>query len=76
MLKLPVVKTKELIRVVEKLGFQKFHQVGSHAQFKNAEGRRITISVHLGQDIGRKTLRGIINDLGLTVEEFMKILKD
>lgn len=73
--KLPAVQVKELIRVLEKLGFFKYHQVGSHAQYKHLDGRRITVSIHHGKDIGKKMLRGIIDDLDMTVEEFIKVLK-
>lgn len=72
--KLPVIQAKELIRVLEKLGFTKFHQVGSHAQFKNPDGRRVTVAIHSGRDIGKKTLKGIIDDLDLSVEEFTALL--
>lgn len=73
--KLPVIKARELIRALKKLGFFKYHQVGSHAQFKHEDGRRITIPVHQGKDINRGTLRGIINDLNISVDEFIKTLK-
>lgn len=75
MSKLPVVKAKELIRVLNKLGFFEYHRVGSHAQFKHLDGRRTTVSVHYGKDITTGTLRGIINDIGLTPEEFILILR-
>lgn len=75
MAKLPIIKARVLIRVLEKLGFFKHHQVGSHAQFKHADGRRVTVSMHGGKDIGRKTLRGIINDLEISIEDFIKILR-
>ena len=74
--KLPVIKTRELIRVLKKLGFFKYHQVGSHAQFKHPDGRRITVPIHTGKDITRKTLKGIINDLGLSIDEFINQLKN
>jgi hypothetical protein len=45
MAKVPILKSKQLIRVLEKLGFLKHHQ------------------------------EGIINDLDLTIEEFIKIFK-
>ena len=73
--KLPVIQAKELIRVLNRLGFFKFHQVGSHAQFKHTDGKRITIPIHPGKDIGKKTLKGIIGDLEISVEEFITILK-
>jgi len=75
MAKLPVIKTRELIRALQALGFVEYHRVGSHAQFKNPDGRRVTIPVHAGRDIKRGTLRGIINDLDMTVEEFIQALK-
>lgn len=73
--KLPIIKSKELIRALNNLGFFEFHRVGSHAQFKHSDGRRITVPIHAGKDINKKTLRGIINDLDIPVEEFIKILK-
>ena len=76
MSRLPIIPAKKLIRALEKLGFFKHHQVGSHAQFKHRDGRRITVPIHVGKDIGRKTLRGIIADLDLNVEEFIKVLRE
>jgi len=73
--KLPVIKTRELIQILSKLGFFKYHQVGSHAQFKHSDGRRITVPVHKGKDVGRKTLKGIIDDIDITVKEFIKLLR-
>lgn len=73
--KLPIIKVRELIRVINKLGFFEFHRVGSHVQFKHSDGRRVTIAIHGGKDVKKKTLKGIINDLDVSIEEFIKILK-
>lgn len=75
MSKLPVIKARELIRVLEQMGFWKHAQVGSHAQFKNASGKRVTVPVHAGKDITKKTLRGIIDDLELSVDDFVALLR-
>ena len=75
MAKLPVVKTRALVRALERLGFYKHHQVGSHAQFKHIDGRRTTVYIHEGKDVGKKTLKGIIIDLHMTVDEFILVLK-
>ncbi|MEK7107994.1 MAG: type II toxin-antitoxin system HicA family toxin [Patescibacteria group bacterium] len=71
--KLPILRARELIKTLNKLGFKLYHQVGSHAQFKNTKGAKITVPVHGKKEIGKKTLKGIINDLGITVEEFIKL---
>lgn len=75
MAKLPVVKTRALVRTLERLGFYKHHQVGSHAQYKHPDGRRTTVYIQEGKDIGKKTLKGIIVDLNMTVDEFVMVLK-
>lgn len=73
--KLPVVKARVLLKTLLKMGFVKHHQVGSHIQLKHPDGRRTTIPYHSTQEIRRGTLKGIIDDLGMTVEEFTEALK-
>lgn len=73
--KLPVLKAKELVKILNKMGFFKHHQVGSHAQFKHPNGRRTTIPLHPGKDIPRGTLKKILNDIEISPEEFIKFLK-
>lgn len=76
MSKLPVLKSNQLIKILNKLGFFEFHCVGSHKQLKHLDGRRTTIAVHPGKDIPRGTLRAIINDIDISIERFIKITKD
>ncbi len=74
--KLPVVKARKLFKTLNKLGFSKYHQVGSHIQLKYEDGRRTTIPYHPAQEIRRGTLKAIIEDLEMTVEEFIEALKN
>jgi len=73
--KLPAIKARELLRVLKKLGFYKHHQVGSHIQLKHVDGRRTTIPYHPSQEIRRGTLKAIIDDLDMTIEQFIKAIK-
>lgn len=73
--KLPVVKARQLLKILNKLGFAKYHQVGSHIQLKHSDGRRTTIPYHPTQEIRRGTLKAIIEDLDMTIEEFIQALK-
>ena len=73
--KLPVVKVRELIRALKRLGFFEHHRVGSHAQFKHLDGRRTTVPIHYGKDVRGSLLRGILQDIEVTIEEFVKVLK-
>lgn len=74
--KLPVIKDRQLIRVLKRLGFFEHPERGtSHLVFKHPDGRRTTVARHQGKDIPRGTLRAIIRDLNIPMEEFIKLLK-
>jgi predicted RNA binding protein YcfA (HicA-like mRNA interferase family) len=73
--RLPRVTAAEVIRVVEKMGFGLARQSGAHKIYKNAVGRRVTVSFHAGKILRPKTLRSILADAGLTVKEFIRLLK-
>lgn len=73
--KLPVIKASKLLRVLLKAGFIKHHQEGSHIQLRHPDGRRTTIPFHPSREIRRGTLKAIIDDLEISVEEFIKLLK-
>ena len=71
--KLPRLTGKELSRVAEKLGFIYSHTTGSHAVYKHPDGRKATIPIHSGDEIGPGLLTKIIKqDFGITREEFLK----
>jgi predicted RNA binding protein YcfA (HicA-like mRNA interferase family) len=73
--KLPVIKARQLIKVVKKLGFELDRQSGSHAiYYRKSDKRRIVIPTHAGKDIKPKTLFSIIKDINLDVDEFKKLL--
>lgn len=74
--KLPVIKYRQLIRVLKGLGFFEHPERGtSHLVFKHPDGRRTIVSRHPGKDIPRGTLRAIIRDLNIPIEEFIKRIK-
>ena len=68
----PVLKPREVIAVLNALGFSEVRQRGSHKQFRHADGRATTVPFHAGRDISPILLRKIARDIGLTVEELIK----
>jgi predicted RNA binding protein YcfA (HicA-like mRNA interferase family) len=46
MARLPMLKAREVIRVLRYLGFVQVRQVGSHAFFSHKDGRVTTVPVH------------------------------
>jgi predicted RNA binding protein YcfA (HicA-like mRNA interferase family) len=74
--KLPVIKDRQLIRVLKVLGFLEHPERGtSHLVFKHPDGRRTIVARHQGKDIPRGTLRAIVRDLNIPIAEFIKFLK-
>ena len=72
--KLPVVSGKDLIKTFKKIGFTIVTQKGSHIKMKNADGRVVIVPNH--RIIKRGTLKkGILNPLGITVEQLIELLK-
>jgi len=67
----PVLKSREVARLLERLGFVEARQRGSHRQYRHADGRGTTVPFHPGRDISPTLLRKIARDVGLTVEEFL-----
>ena len=72
--RVPVLKPREVIAILETLGFVQVRQRGSHRQFKHRDGRNTTVPVHQGRDISPILLRQIAKDIGLSVDEFLKHL--
>ena len=72
--RLPRVTAAQAIRALEKAGFSRSRQSGSHKIYKNKEGKRVTVPYHAGKILHHKVLKSILKDADLTVEEFKKLL--
>jgi len=72
--KLPVVSGVEVAKALAKIGYEVDHQTGSHLILRQKEypHRRITVPMH--GEIAKGTLRAIIRQAGLTVEEFIELV--
>ena len=68
---IPVLKPREVVAILERLGFVQVRQRGSHCQYRHPDGRGTTVPFHVGQDISPILLRKIGQDIGLTVQEFL-----
>lgn len=74
MARLPVLKPREIARVLAKIGFVEVRQRGSHKQYRHTNGRCTTVPFHGNRDVSPLLLRQIIKDIRLTPEEFMEQL--
>ena len=74
MTKLPVVKSKDLEKVLFKLGFNKVRQKGSHAFYRHKDGRYTTIPHHPSRDLSPILVLKIIKEINLSRKEFERLI--
>jgi predicted RNA binding protein YcfA (HicA-like mRNA interferase family) len=74
MAKLPRLTAKQIIAVLEKVGFALTRQSGSHMIFKNASGKRATVPFHSAKTLHPKVLKSILRDADLSIEDLEKLL--
>ncbi|MCC6601946.1 MAG: type II toxin-antitoxin system HicA family toxin [Anaerolineae bacterium] len=70
--KLPLVKPRQVITVLEKAGFVQVRQRGSHLRLKRGN-LSVTVPIHPG-DLPQAVLRSILRQAHMTPEEFLERL--
>jgi len=74
MTRAPRLKGKEIIRALERAGFQVARMRGSHVFLKHPDERATAVPTHRGEIIGPGLFPGILRDVEMTVEEFADLL--
>lgn len=72
--KLPVVSGADAVRAFARIGYEVSHQSGSHIILRRATPPHRHLSVPNHRELAKGTLRGLIRDAGLTVDEFASLL--
>lgn len=71
--RIPVVSSIKVIKALSKIGYETDHQTGSHVILRHREThKRLTVPNH--REIARGTLKAIIEESGLTIQEFTDLL--
>jgi predicted RNA binding protein YcfA (HicA-like mRNA interferase family) len=76
MSKLPVTSGADAVRAFGRIGYDSDHQTGSHIVLRNRfpPYRRLTVPNH--RELAKGTLRALIREAGLSVDEFVALLVD
>jgi predicted RNA binding protein YcfA (HicA-like mRNA interferase family) len=77
--RLPRVTGKDVVSALLKSGFEIFDQEGSHVylhkRIGDTFGSRITVPMHSGKILKPKTLKSILKVSGITIDNFIPLLK-
>lgn len=71
--KLGNISGKEAVKVFQKLAWEQIGQVGSHVVMVKP-GMRVNLSIPQHKELSVGTLRALIRNDGLTVDEFLNLL--
>ena len=72
MSRLPILSGREIIKALNKLGYEEVRQRSSHIRL-SCSGRRL-VTVPDYKAVSRGLLRKILRDAELSTEEFLKLL--
>ena len=68
---LPILRPTELIKIVERMGFVRDRQSGSHAVFVHQDGRWTSVPIHR-KTIGKGLLHKILRDIEVDPRELKR----
>ncbi len=71
--KLPILKPRQVMGALEKAGFRRVRQKGSHIQLKRGN-LLVTIPNHPG-DLNPHVLKSILRQAQMSIEEFEALLR-
>ena len=71
--RLPALNAREIVRAFGQAGFEFQRQTGGHLILYSAV-RHQTLSVPNHASVKRGTLRALVRQAGLTIEEFLRLL--
>jgi predicted RNA binding protein YcfA (HicA-like mRNA interferase family) len=70
----PAARGLQLVKALEKAGFELARVRGSHHILRHIDGRTVTVPVHSGRDTPPGTVRGVLRIIGMTVTELTDLL--
>jgi len=73
--KLPIISGEKLIDALGKFGYVAVRQKGSHVRLRHPnDPQRLPVTVPLHKEIAFGTLRRILRDAGISVEQLLSLL--
>lgn len=74
--RLPALNAKQVLKALRRAGFSVARTSGSHQYLihQDQPHRRVVLPYHGRKDMPRGTLRAVIEQAGLTVEQFIDLL--
>jgi predicted RNA binding protein YcfA (HicA-like mRNA interferase family) len=73
--KLPTISGREIVKVLEKIGFAIVGRKSSHVRLKRQRGKEVLIViVPMHRELAKGTLRSVLRQSNLTMEDLNRLL--
>ena len=72
MSRLPMISGDDFVRAVRNIGYELDHTTGSHMILRHPSRKRLSVPRH--RELGRGILRRLIDEAGLSREDFLALL--
>ncbi len=73
--KLPILSGKDVVKALSRIGFEHVRTKGSHAILNKSTAQgKITIPVPLHKELAKGTLKSVMRQADLNLEDFLKLL--
>ena len=71
-MKIPLLSGREVLAVLNRMGFREIHRKGSHVKMNHLDGRKIVFPFH--DEVDKYTLKGALKDADIDIKKFLKNL--
>jgi len=69
------VSGREMCKILEMIGFQKIHQVGSHVRYAHPDGRKTVVPVHGNEELSTGLIKEILKQIRISRETYEELQK-
>jgi len=69
------VSGREMCKILEIVGFQKIHQVGSHVRYAHSDGRKTVVPVHGNEELGTGLIKEILKQSRISRDTYEELRK-
>ncbi|HEY3361037.1 MAG TPA: type II toxin-antitoxin system HicA family toxin [Methanosarcina sp.] len=69
------VSGREMCKILEIIGFQKVHQVGSHVRYAHPDGRKTVVPVHGNEELGTGLIKEILKQSRISRDTYEELRK-
>ncbi len=75
MTRIPALRASEVVRALQRLGFEFIRQRGSHIRLRHPDGRFVSVPDHGSRELRREFILEILKQAGVEVGDFLAALQ-